>query len=124
VSEFVLSGGRVLVIFTLSSTEQLLPSSTKRSIGWTAQPSQSLPSDLLPTGHYSQVTEAGQTEMAVVIRPDLPASFTVVGDYSGIESVTGTKSSAPAGPTGTSGGPGVTGTSGGQLVSVGLGSGP
>lgn len=123
VAEFMLSGGRVLVIFTLSSTEQLLPSNVKRSIAWTSRPSQSLPSDLLPTGHYAQITELGQTEVAVVITAASPARFTVVGDYSGIESVTGTKSSAPAGPTGTSGGPGASGTSGGQLVSVGLGSG-
>lgn len=122
VASFLLTGGRTIVIFTLSYSEQLVPLSSSRSIAWTSRPKQSLPSVLLPTGHYSRITENGEVEIAAVLTPGAVAGrFRLVGDYPGVTSIVGTRSSAPpgsSGPSGGSGPAGPTGPSGGQLLAV------
>lgn len=92
VVSYLLSDGKALEMFTLRFAETIVAGSGT-SIYWPHDRSQ--PSyDLLPIGHYSRVTEAGEVEIAAFVSPS--GGYELCGAYSGVTSVTGARARASA----------------------------
>jgi hypothetical protein len=97
---YPMAGGGALVIFTLDTVTQLLPSTPGSSIGWVSDPSVDPVTGLLPSGQYRRVDEKGALQIAVETRAS--GGGVVVGDYGGTTSISGVK--APGTPPTTGGG--------------------
>ncbi|MGO9558712.1 MAG: hypothetical protein ACLPQS_01025 [Acidimicrobiales bacterium] len=102
-SAFALRGGGELVMFTLRFEDQVLAASG--AIAWSpssvAAGAGGAWEYFLAAGSYSQVVEKGELQIAVEVAPG-QESYSVVGAYPGITSVTGTKaSSSTTTPSGT-----------------------
>ncbi|MGO9198156.1 MAG: hypothetical protein ACLQK4_13640 [Acidimicrobiales bacterium] len=98
---FALNGGGALVVFTLRFDDQLIASSSSRPVTWTQVSLSKYPGAawmyFLAAGLYSQVTEKGEIQVAVDLAPG-GKHYSVVGSYSGITSVTGTKTKSSGPP--------------------------
>jgi hypothetical protein len=87
----------VLVLFTLRFENQLFAPAGS-PIEWREQPASYPDSVLLRAGRYSAVDERGDLELAAELEGD--GRISIVGEYDGVTSVTGTRAEA-AGPGGT-----------------------
>lgn len=90
-----LSGGGALSLFTLNFVTTLVPTAADGSIEWVSVPSAEPVTALLPTGQYSRIVQHGAMELAVTTSSS--GRFTIIGAYSGVTSITGTKGSSGQG---------------------------
>jgi hypothetical protein len=100
-----LTGGGTLVMFTLGFEDQLVSTLSSNPIDWTHPSLSKNPGAawmyFLSSGTYSEIVERGELEVAVELSPS-GRSWSVVGAYSGVTSVTGHRVKAtPAPPSGT-----------------------
>lgn len=99
-SAYALTGGRALVLFTLNFDDEVT-AGADTPLSWSHKATKADPAPayeyLLPVGDYSHVSESGELEIAAVLSPS--GSYSIVGSYSGITAITGTKATAT--PTGT-----------------------
>ncbi len=99
VSEYALTSGRTLVMFTLRFDDEVVaPSSSP--IEWTHTATAKDPAEpsvyLLKAGAYKEVSEAGEIEIAAVVQPS--GAYAVVGSYPGVTGITGVVASPTSTP--------------------------
>ncbi|MHB1988658.1 MAG: hypothetical protein ACYCSF_11855, partial [Acidimicrobiales bacterium] len=103
---FALAGGRTLVMFTLHYDDELIAEAPSRPIEWSRASVTKDPGAIwtyfLRPGPYSEIREKGAVEVAVELSSN-HKHYTVIGSYSGVTSVTGTRASRASTqvPTGT-----------------------
>jgi hypothetical protein len=90
-----LTSGGTLSLFTLNFVTTLVPTAADGSIEWVSVPSAEPVTGLLPTGQYSRIVQHGALELAVTTSSG--GRFTIIGAYSGVTSITGTKGSTGQG---------------------------
>lgn len=98
-----LAGGSTLVMFTLRFEDEMI-SSSDNPVSWGHPSLSKNPEEawtyFLASGSYSEVKESGELQVAVVLSPG-GKKWSVVGSYSGVTSVTGTKAKTSSVPPGT-----------------------
>jgi hypothetical protein len=90
-----LAGGGTLSLFTLNFVTTLVPTASDGSIEWVSVPSAEPVTALLPTGQYARIVQHGAVQLAV--KASSSGRFTIIGAYSGVTSITGTKGSSGQG---------------------------
>lgn len=99
-----LSDNAALTMFTLDFETTLQPSAAGSTIDWVSDPAAEPVTGLLASGQYKRVVEHGALQVAA---ETAGLSWTILGAYDGVTSITGTLGSPGAGST----------TGGGVLVS-------